>query len=220
MRAIFWDNDGVLVDTEHLYFEATREALAELGVELAESDFVELSLRAGASCFDVAAARGVSRERIEAARASRNGHYASLLAGTELIPGVRETLDALHGRVPMAVVTSSRPEHFELQHSSTGARRYFDFVLTGADFTRFKPDPEPYLMAADRLGVAPADCLVIEDSERGLVSAARAGMRCAVVPRGLSAGGDFSAAWRVLERIDQVPELVADLLASPSRRES
>ena len=220
MKAIFWDNDGVLVDTEHLYFEASRAALSELGVELREAEFVELNLRHGASCFDLAAARGVSRERIEAARASRNGHYASLLAGTELIPGVRETLDALHGRVPMAVVTSSRPEHFALQHANTGARRYFDFVLTGADFTRDKPDPEPYLMAADRLGAAPADCLVIEDSERGLVSATRAGMRCAVVPRGLFARGDFSAAWRVLERVDLVPELVADLLASRVRRES
>ncbi|MFI5317495.1 MAG: HAD family hydrolase [Myxococcota bacterium] len=219
MKAIFWDNDGVLVDTEHLYFEATREAVRPLGVELAESDFVELSLRQGASCFDLAAARGVSAGRIEAARAERNHRYGALLAGTELIPGVRETLARLHGRLPMAVVTTSRPEHFALQHAATDARRYFDFVLTGADFTRFKPDPEPYLMAAERLGLAPADCLVVEDSERGLVSATRAGMRCAVVPRGLSARGDFSTAWRVLDQVTQLPELVADLLASQPRRD-
>jgi HAD superfamily hydrolase (TIGR01509 family) len=209
MKAILWDNDGVLVDTEHLYFEASREALRGLGVELGEAEYVELSLRQGASCFDLAAARGVSSERIEAARGARNSHYATLLVGTELIPGVRETLEQLHGRVPMAVVTSSRPEHFALQHTHTGARRYFEFVLTGADFTRFKPDPEPYLLAAERIGVEPADCLVIEDSERGLVSASRAGMRCAVVPRGLAARGDFSAAWRVLRDVSAVPALAA-----------
>ncbi len=220
MRAILWDNDGVLVDTEHLYFEASRAALRGLGIELGEAEYVELSLRLGASCFDLATERAVAPERIAAARAARNAHYTALLAGTELIPGVRETLEALHGRLPMAVVTSSQPEHFALQHMHTGARRFFEFVLTGADYTRSKPDPEPYLMAAARLGVAPAECLVIEDTERGLVAALRAGMRCAVVPRGLAARGDFSAALRVLERVDQVPELLADLLASPERRES
>jgi HAD superfamily hydrolase (TIGR01509 family) len=217
VKAILWDNDGVLVDTEHLYFEATREAVRSLGVGLTESEFVELELRRGASCFGLAAARGVPAERIEAARVDRNRRYGALLAGTELIPGVRETLDALHGRLPMAVVTTSRPEHFALQHAATGARRYFDFVLTGADFTRFKPDPQPYLMAAERLGLAPADCLVIEDSERGLVSAKRAGMRCAVVPRGLSASGDFSGAWRVLNEVGDVLQLVATWRSRPSR---
>jgi len=218
MKAILWDNDGVLVDTEPWYFEASREALRGLGVEFGEAEYVEISLRLGASCFDLATARGVPPERIAAARAARNSHYRALLAGTELIPGVRETLEALHGRLPMAVVTSSQPEHFALQHVNTGAQRFFEFVLTGADYARFKPDPEPYLMAAARLGIAPADCLVIEDTERGLVAALRAGMRCAVVPRGLSARGDFSAALRVLERVEQVPELVRDLLASQAGR--
>lgn len=220
MKAIFWDNDGVLVDTEHLYFEATRDALRGLGHELSESEFVDCSLRKGSSCFDLAAERGVAQARIEAARLARNARYAESLARVELIAGVRETLERLHGRVPMGVVTSSRPEHFALQHAQTGARRFFEFVLTGADFTRFKPDPEPYLLAATRLGVAPEECLVIEDSERGVLAAARAGMRCAAVPRGLSARGDFSAAFRVLERVDQVPELLAELVASSARRQA
>ncbi len=211
MRAILWDNDGVLVDTEHLYFEASRAALRGLGVELGEAEYVELSLRLRACVQYTSPARVVRRERYQAARASLNSHYTALLAGTELIPGVRETLEALHGRLPMAVVTSSQPEHFALQHMHTDARRFFEFVLTGADYTRFKPDPEPYLMAAARLGVAPAECLVIEDTERGLVAALRAGMRCAVVPRGLAARGDFSSAFRVLERVEQVPGLLEEL---------
>ena len=89
MKAIFWDNDGVLVDTEHLYFEATREALRSLGHELSESEFVDLSLRRGISCFDLAAERGVPETRIESARLARNERYTELLGGTELIPGVR-----------------------------------------------------------------------------------------------------------------------------------
>jgi HAD superfamily hydrolase (TIGR01509 family) len=209
MKAIFWDNDGVLVDTEHLYFEATRSALATLGVTLTEALFLDVSLARGRSCFDLASARGVSEGAILSARAERDRIYGASLARVELIAGVREALAALHGRVPMAVVTSSQPENFARQHANTGALGFFEFVLTGADYTRSKPEPEPYLLAASRLGVAPADCLVVEDSERGLVAATRAGMRCAVIPRGLAAAGNFAGAWRVLAEVAQVPPLLA-----------
>ncbi len=213
MKAILWDNDGVLVDTEGLYFDATREALGELGVELSEADFVEISLRRGASVFELAQGRGVEARRIEDARQRRNARYARLIeAGVELIPGVGKALAQLSGLARMAVVTSSQPEHFALQHARTGIRERFELVLTGADFTRFKPDPEPYLLAAARLGVAPADCLVVEDSERGLVSATRAGMRCVVVPRGLSRAGSWHGAYRVLERVDQVVPIARALV--------
>jgi len=211
LKAILWDNDGVLVDTERFYFEASRVALGRLGVEFDEAVYVDHCLRRGASCFELARAQGVGEAEIAAARAARDAHYSELIGGgVELIPGVLETLEALHGRVPMAVVTSSQPHHFELQHARTGAQRFFEFVLTGADYARFKPDPEPYLVAAARLSVAPADCLVVEDSERGLLSATRAGMRCAVVPRWLSGSGDLAAAWRVLPEVTRVPELFAD----------
>jgi HAD superfamily hydrolase (TIGR01509 family) len=209
VKAIFWDNDGVLVDTERFYFEASRAALERLGIEFDEAIYVDWSLRQGESCFELARRRGVSEDAIAAARSVRDAHYAELIANVDLIPGVRQTLESLHGRVPMAVVTTSQPHHFDLQHARTGARRFFEFVLTRADFVRVKPDPEPYLMAAERIGVAPADCLVVEDSERGLMSATRAGMRCAVIPRWLSAGGDFAAAWRVLPEVARVPELFA-----------
>ena len=210
MKAIFWDNDGVLVDTERFYFEASRAALRELGCEFGEAVYVDHCLRRGASCFDLARARGIGEAEIAAARAARDAHYTELIGSVELIPGVRETLAALHGRVPMAVVTSSQRHHFELQHARTGALRFFEFVLTSGDYARDKPDPEPYLLAAARLELAPADCLVIEDSQRGLLAATRAGMRCAVIPRWLSGGCDFAGAWRVLPEVARVPELFAD----------
>jgi HAD superfamily hydrolase (TIGR01509 family) len=210
MKAILWDNDGVLVDTERFYFEASKAALARLGVEFDEAIYVDHCLRHGASCFELARARGIDEDVITAAREARDAHYEQLIRQVELIPGVRDTLQSLHRRVPMAVVTSSQPHHFARQHAATNVLHYFDFVLTSADYLNHKPDPEPYLMAAARLGLAPEDCLVIEDSQRGLTAATRAGMRCAVIPRWLSGGGDFAAAWRVLPEIARVPELFAD----------
>ncbi len=218
MQAILWDNDGVLVDTEELYYRATREGLAELGIELGVADYVDLSLRRGASCFDLANERGIDAGRIEATRRQRNARYEELLrGGVELIDGVATTLRALRGLTRMAIVTSTRPEHFALVHERTGIRELFELVLTGADYTKFKPDPEPYLMAAERLRVRPADCLVVEDTERGLVSATRAGMRCVVIPRGLSAGGDYASAYRVLSRVDELLPIVRELTGSGSR---
>lgn len=217
MQAILWDNDGVLVDTEELYYRATREALAGFGIELGVADYVELSLRRGASCFDLAYERGIDGAAIEATRLRRNARYEQLLRGVELIDGVAATLHALRGVARMAIVTSTRPEHFALVHARTGIRDEFELVLTGADYTKFKPDPEPYLLAADRLGVRPADCLVVEDTERGLASATRAGMRCVVIPRGLSAGGDYASAYRVLERVEELPPIVRALTAPRHR---
>jgi len=213
MKAILWDNDGVLVDTEELYYRATRELLAELDIELSEADYVEVSLRRGASCFDLANERGLDAALIEATRLRRNTRYEALLrGGVALIDGVAETLHALRGVARMAIVTSTRPEHFALVHDRLGIREHFELVLTGADYTKFKPDPQPYLLAAERLGLPPADCLVVEDTERGLVSATRAGMRCVVIPRGLSAGGSYAAAYRVLERASEIVPIVRELV--------
>jgi HAD superfamily hydrolase (TIGR01509 family) len=217
LRAVLWDNDGVLVETESLYFQATRELLDSAGIELPRDVFIELSLRQGVSCFVLAERAGVPPGEIEALRQARDRRYAELLrAGVALQPGVAPCLAALHGRVRMAVVTSSSADHFELIHARTALRGYFEFVLTGEETPRHKPHPDPYRMAAARLGVDPAECLAIEDTERGLASAVAAGMRCAVIPHALTSGGDFSAAWRVLEHALQVPDLVGPLGAEPA----
>jgi len=210
VRALLWDNDGVLVDTEHLYFEATKDALAALDVALDLDGYRKLSLTDGRSCFDLARDAGVAEEAIEARRRERDARYhARVRAGVELIEGVRETLAALHGRLPMAIVTSSRPENLHAAHRHHGIDRYFDLVVASGDYARSKPYPDPYLEAAARLGVAPADCLVVEDSERGLMAALAAGMECWVIPNALTRLGDFTRAHRVLQDVREVPPGVA-----------
>lgn len=212
IRALLWDNDGVLVDTEPLYFRATRELLAELGIELTREHFADLSLRQGRSCFDLAAHLGLADGELDALRRRRNARYAALLgSGVEPMPGVLDCLRRLHGSRPMAIVTSSKPDHFALAHARTGLASFFEFVLTNADYTHTKPHPEPYLTAAGRLGVDPASCLVIEDTERGLQAARAAGMRCVVVPGDLGATGDFRGADAVLASVREVPAVVARL---------
>ncbi len=209
IKAIFWDNDGVLVDTEPLYFKATREVLAEAGIPLSAEQFIRISLQEGRSAFDLARDRGMPADTLEAMRRERNRRYAALLGeGIAPLPGVAETLSTLHGRCQMAIVTSCLQEHFEIIHRHTGILQYFDFILTREHYRHTKPHPEPYLSALNRSGLARAQCLVIEDTERGLQAADAAGLACAVIPNALTAQGDFSKACRVLDGIHQVLDLL------------
>jgi len=202
IEAIFWDNDGVLVDTEHLYFKATQEVLATAGIPLTEADYIDLFLVQGRGAWHLAADRGMSADEIERLRTARNVLYDRWLGETPLLmDGVTSVLRALHGRYLMGVVTSSRRDHFDTAHATTGLLQYFDFVLTAADFRRVKPDPEPYLRAVARSGVDPSACVAIEDSERGLEAAKEAGIRCFVVPTRLTRGCGFARADRVFGNV-------------------
>jgi HAD superfamily hydrolase (TIGR01509 family) len=212
LKAIFWDNDGVLVDTEELYFEATQAVLTQVGFPVSVSDYVEIGLRQGRSVFELVRAAAGDAE-VERLRRERNDRYAERLAqGVAALDGVETALAALHGRVTMGIVTSSNPDHFEIAHRTTGLRRYFDFVLTNGDYAHTKPHPAPYLAALAQCGFAPDDCMVIEDSERGLSSALAAGLRCIVIPRGLTRGCAFRGAYRVLEHAGEIVPLLSPLL--------
>jgi HAD superfamily hydrolase (TIGR01509 family) len=209
IEALFWDNDGVLVDTERLYFEATKRVLAEVGVPLTEEGFVETLLVRAVGPWHLAVEKGIPEAVIPALKRKRNEVYSGLIASSDIaIPGALETVRRLAGRVRMAIVTSSRREHFELIHRGTGILPYIDFTFDAEDTVRYKPDPDPYLRALERSGFPAERCLVVEDSERGLASAVAAGVRCAVIPRGLSAGGKFEGAWKVLSDIAEVAGLV------------
>jgi HAD superfamily hydrolase (TIGR01509 family) len=206
IRAVFWDNDGVLVDTEKLYFQATREFLLQAGVTLTPALFKRISLDEGRSAFDLAEEKGIPREVIDRLHAERNRRYTDLLAGgVRVLEGVEETLGLLRGKVIQAIVTSSRRVHFDAMHVRTGLPSFFDFILTREDYRLSKPDPEPYRLAMGRSGCLPEECLVVEDTERGLRAALAAGMRCIVVPNDLTRGAAFAGAWRILESCREIP---------------
>jgi HAD superfamily hydrolase (TIGR01509 family) len=112
----------------------------------------------------------------------------------------------------MGVVTSYRREHFEIIHSETGLLQFFDFVFTREDYTKSKPDPDPFLTAVIQSRLQPAECIIVEDLERGLAAAMSAGIRCLVAPNALTRGNNFSGAYRVLESVNGVAGEVFQLL--------
>lgn len=211
-EAILWDNDGVLVDTECLFFESTRRTLAKIGIQLSLQRFVELSMRQGRSAFDLAIESGYPKERVANLKRERDLLYSEMLRNqTRVLPGVADTLKALHGRMRMAVVTSSQRQHFDTMHADIGLTRYFEFVLAREDCGKTKPDPEPYLLALERLGLGAKDCIAVEDSERGLAAARAAGLRCLVIPNEITRHCSFQGATAILPGAAAVLDAVSEL---------
>lgn len=202
---LLFDHDGVLVNTEYWYFKATRDELAESGIDLTLDDYMD-HMVTGRSVY---AAHVAEAER-DAFRERRNRRYEMSLQTEDIqIPGVEQALAQLATDYRMAIVTTSRRSHFDLIHGSLPITRYFDFVLALGDYARSKPAPDPYLAAVDRFGIEPAQALVIEDSARGLGSALAAGIPCVIVDHEFTRGQDFTGAAARIESLGQLQGLLA-----------
>jgi HAD superfamily hydrolase (TIGR01509 family) len=193
-KYILWDHDGVLVDTEKWYFEATRKALSGLGIDVPADLYLDF-MKDGKSLWTLASAKGIPAEVIRTQKATRNTYYREYLLNKNIeIPGVMETLEALSRKFSMAVVTTSKREDFELIHRGRYILKHMDFVLTVEDYSRAKPDPEPYLTALRRFSALPREAIAVEDSARGLKSAVSAGIDCIIVENEFTRTQDFSPA--------------------------
>jgi HAD superfamily hydrolase (TIGR01509 family) len=207
--AICWDHDGLLVDSESLFFTTTRDVLREVGVRLSQEHWSDEYLSRGLGTAAVAQGLGVSALQCKALVETRNRLYReSLESSPPLCSAADDTLRILHGKLPMALVTGSEREDIDLIHRSTGLLELFGTIVARSDYDRPKPAPDPYLEAARRLGVQPERCLAVEDSERGLRAAIAAGMRCVVIPSHLTSGQAFEGAYAIEACLDRIPSYV------------
>jgi len=203
---ILFDNDGVLVDTEHWYYTASAEVLASHGFILTPQRYRDIMI-AGESAFLIAEEEGVPLSVTDLWRAERNELYQHYLRTEEIaIPGVREVLAELSQTYRMGIVTSALRCDFELIHARRGLVDYMEFVLCSGEYPRAKPYPDPYLLGLERLGGEKGETVVVEDSERGLRAAVAAGIECVVVHNRFTENHDFSTA---THRIGKLDELIA-----------
>jgi HAD superfamily hydrolase (TIGR01509 family) len=185
LQAVLLDMDGTLVDTEGYWWTAEVEIFAELGHVLAE-EHREIVVggpmsRALGHLISVTGAEATLHEL----SAAVNRRFAELIAGgadVPLMPGARRLLTGLaaHG-VPTALVSASHRPIIDAVLRSLGPQ-YFAFSVAGDEVARTKPHPDPYLLAAARLGADPARCVVVEDTATGVASAEGAGCRVVAVP--------------------------------------
>ena len=219
IRAIVLDFDGVIADTERLHFSAFRDVFAARGWVLDESAYFDRYL----GCDDYGLVRDFARdhdlalsaadtETLVSAKGELFGRHLS--SSDVLFPGAAEAVKQLEARYPLGIASGALHHEIVAILSRAGLLERFRVIVAADDVTATKPAPEPYLIAADRLGIQPARCLAVEDSAPGLQAARTAGMRTIGVtttsPARALAGAD-----RIVAGLHEVsPELVAELGAA------
>ncbi len=175
-RAYLFDCDGTIADSMPLHYIAWSTALGEHGCCFDEQLFYAWGGRPVADIIASLNARdGLAMPVEKVARRKEEIYYASL-AQLDAVPEVLEQIHASHGRIPFAVVSGSTRESVEASLLALKLLDKFDVLVCAGDYVKSKPDPEPFLVAAAKLGVAPEDCLVFEDTEMGIQAATAAGM--------------------------------------------
>jgi len=191
IRAVIFDFNGVLVDDEPVHFALFREILAEEGIDLTEERYYgELLGYDDRGSFEVAlraAGHATGRARVDELIARKAMRYKTLAeGGLRIFPGAAGSVVALAERWPVAVCSGALRPEIEFALERMKVRESVAVIVSAEDTTRGKPDPEGYLLALERLRspqnaafgtLDPRECLVVEDSQAGLVSARAAGMR-------------------------------------------
>ena len=191
LQAVLWDMDGTLVDSESLWSISMADLAAHLGGELSAETREELTgsslprsvttVRREVGVDDPDDADGVDRD----GRWLLDRTYALFAEGLPWRPGAQEALAVVRAAgLRTALVTSTYRELTEVALDTIG-REYFDVTVCGDEVAATKPDPAPYLRAAELLDVDPARCVAVEDSPTGTESAVTAGATVLVVPAGV-----------------------------------
>ena len=177
--ALIFDMDGVLLDSNPAHREAWTAYNRTLGVETTEAMLERMYGKRNDEIVRDFFGEDLPPGEVKERGAAKERLYRQMIAGRleeMLVPGLRAFLDAYQG-APMAVASNAEPENVNYLLDRVGLRPYFPVVVDGSQASRPKPDPEIYLVTAQRLGVLPANCIVFEDSLSGVEAARRAGMR-------------------------------------------
>jgi len=182
-RAVIFDMDGLLIDSERAILDCWRETAAAQSLDLDDSLWLSMVGLHEAGCAELLDGL-LGAERAERLTLQCKLDYdRKVELGLPLKAGARELLQDLSEQgIPLAVATSTRGERARTKLARSGIDGYFAQVVTSSDVIHAKPAPDLYLLAARRLGMPPEKCIALEDSEFGVRAASAAGMRVIQVP--------------------------------------
>src|SRR5665213_668556 len=190
--AYLFDCDGTIVDSMPLHYVAWKKALAEWDCAFDEQLFYAWGGMPVIEIVSLLNEKQGLNMPVEAVAIRKEKFYIDLASQLKAVPEVLEIIEEQHGRIPFAVVSGSTRESVSSSLRSLSLLDRFDVLVCAGDYKKGKPDPEPFLLAAAKLGVTPETCLVFEDTDMGIQAAKTAGMasvkilppseRCGVSP--------------------------------------
>lgn len=181
-EAYLFDCDGTIADSMPLHYIAWKKALGEWNCEFDEKLFYSWGGMPIAEIVSTLNRKHGLSMPVEIVSHRKESLYFELLPQLKAVPEVLELIEAQHGRIPFAVVSGSTRDSVTASLASLNLLDRFDALVCAGDYKKSKPDPEAFLLAAAKLGVAPQECLVFEDTDMGIQAATAAGMASVKVP--------------------------------------
>jgi len=176
-KAIIFDCDGTLADTMPIHAKAWAASYRSFGIDITEQPFIDMGGLPNQAIIETLNRDFGYTLDVATTQDDKESRYLEMLHLVTEIKAVADIARAFHGKVPTAVASSGMGRIVHQTLTATGLIGLFDVIVTADDVTHGKPAPDLFLLAAERLGVAPADCIVYEDGDPGLEAARRAEMR-------------------------------------------
>jgi HAD superfamily hydrolase (TIGR01509 family) len=215
-RAVLWDMDGTLIDSEEYHWISWRNTMANEGITITREEFLASFGQRNDSIIPRWLGAASTPERVERIGNAKEELYRHLVRkdGISPLPGVASWLNRLHNEGWLQAIASAAPRaNVEVVLEALSASHFFEGIVSAEDVHRGKPDPEVYLTAASRVGATPDRCIVVEDAVAGVEGARRAGMRSI----GVSHNGKHLPADLVVTSLDLLePDAFDTLLENDS----
>jgi beta-phosphoglucomutase len=211
VRAVLWDMDGTLVDSEELHWISWRKTMEDEGIAISREQFLSSFGQRNDSIIPRWLGAASTPERIEKIADTKEEYFRGLVRreGITPLPGVASWLSTLQKQGWLQAIASAAPRaNVEAVLETLAVASFFRGIVSAEDVVRGKPDPEVYLTAASRIGVSPDRCIVVEDAAAGIEGARRAGMKSV----GVGHNGEDLAADVVVRSLDLLTPDAFDVL--------
>lgn len=207
MKAVIFDMDGVIIDSEPIHFEVDKQTFKDLGYNVSVE---ELGKYVGTTneymLTEIKKKYNINKsiEEIISYKVEMTKRKV-MESNLEPIEGIKELLSELKNKdIPTAIASSSPRDFIDVVVSKFKLKNYFKFIVSGEEVKRGKPAPDIYFETAKKLGINPRDCIVIEDSKNGVLAAKTAGMKCIGFQNANSGNQDLSKADIIVNSIKDV----------------
>jgi len=203
IKAVIFDRDGVIIDSEWTNVESARQTFKEIGISVTEEDLEHVPGRHPDQYLPFFQKK--YKFSYDEYRKKQRENYYKLFHTTPLFDKAIALIKTLHSKkIKIALATNSRIESTRWLLKRAELEGVFDIMVHFGDFEKRKPDPEAYTLTAKKLGLKPEECVVIEDSGFGLEAAKAAGMKCIVIPNKFTKDHDLSKADLVVKDADEL----------------